>query len=119
MFAAVYRWRVHPGEEAAFQEGWERLSIRVQKEFGSLGSRLHRSPDGTYMSYARWHHESDRLAYRDHYRVDPIGFRLMHGAITEELPSEEFTIVGDLLDDAGLLPVGLLVDGEVGRAQIR
>ena len=108
MFAAVYRWRVDPREEEAFQEGWERVSTAVKEHFGSLGSRLHRAADGTYMSYARWEDEAGRLAYQDHFRIDPIGFRLMDRAVVEELESHEYTIVGNLLEDDRRLPHGLL-----------
>jgi hypothetical protein len=103
MFAAVYRWRVRPGESEAFEEGWERVSVAVKERFGSLGSRLHRAADGTYMSYARWQDEPGRLAYQDHYRVDPIGFRLMERAVQEELEAHDYTIIGNLLEDGSSL----------------
>lgn len=107
MFVAIYRWRIKPGQEAAFEQGWERTSIEVRSMHGSLGSRLHRSDDGTYMSYARWNSVEERERYRAHFRTDPIGFRLMRDAVEEELPAMEFTIVGNLLEE-GVMPQGIL-----------
>ena len=52
-FAVVYRWRVIPGREAEFVAAWRTLTAAL-RESGSLGSRLHRAADGTWLAYAQW-----------------------------------------------------------------
>ena len=54
MFAVIYRWRVIPGLEAQFEQGWRAGTQRIAAEFGGLGSRLHRSDDGAFIAYAQW-----------------------------------------------------------------
>jgi heme-degrading monooxygenase HmoA len=58
MFAVIYRWQVVPGLEAQFEEGWKRGTERIAKEFGGLGSRLHRTEEGVYIAYAQWPDEA-------------------------------------------------------------
>ena len=54
MFAVIYRWRVIPGLEAQFEQGWRRGTELIAKEFGGWGSRLHRAGEGVYIAYAQW-----------------------------------------------------------------
>ena len=54
MFAVIYRWRVIPGLEAQFEEGWRGGTERIAAEFGGWGSRLHRTDDGAFIAYAQW-----------------------------------------------------------------
>lgn len=60
MFAVIYRWRVAPGKERQFQVAWEFVTREFLANAGSLGSRLHRSSDGTLVAYAQW---PDRLSW--------------------------------------------------------
>lgn len=53
-FAVIYRWRLVPGMETTFCEGWERVTILLKAKRGALGSRLHRADDGTWVAYAQW-----------------------------------------------------------------
>lgn len=62
MFNVVYRWRVHPGKEAAFEQAWRELTVRIRDERGGLGSRLHRCGDGSYLGYAQWPHRQTWVA---------------------------------------------------------
>ncbi len=54
MFVAIYCWRVKPGMEDQFREGWRRVTETFYRDHGSLGSRLHRNFDGTWFAYAQW-----------------------------------------------------------------
>ena len=54
MFVAIYCWRVRPGMEDQFREGWRRMTETLYRHHGSLGSRLHRNYDGTWFAYAQW-----------------------------------------------------------------
>lgn len=70
MFAVIYRWRVIPGLEAQFEQGWARGTQRIVAEFGGWGSRLHRAPDNVYIGYAQWPDEEtwkEAVALRMHH----------------------------------------------------
>jgi hypothetical protein len=54
MFAVIYRWKLVPGREALFEEGWRAGTEAIAKEFGGWGSRLHRGEDGIAVAYAQW-----------------------------------------------------------------
>ncbi len=108
MFAAIYQWQVVPGREHLFMEGWQRTSETVRARYGSLGSRLHRADDGTFVSYGRWHDRHDREAYRADLAVDPRGFELMQSSIMRELPTLDMLIIGNLLEEPGMPASGLL-----------
>jgi quinol monooxygenase YgiN len=60
MFVALYRWKLKEGREEKFREGWRRHTAEIYRECGSLGSRLHRAADGTWVAYAQW---PDRRAW--------------------------------------------------------
>ncbi len=57
MFVAIYCWRIKPGMEDQFREGWRQVAEALHSLEGGLGSRLHRNFDGTWLAYAQW---SDR-----------------------------------------------------------
>jgi heme-degrading monooxygenase HmoA len=54
MLAVVYQFEVKEGREKDFLESWRVVTEAVYKFKGSLGSRLHRNIDGTYIAYAQW-----------------------------------------------------------------
>lgn len=88
MFAVVYRWKLIPGKEASFEEGWCAGTAAISSEFNGWGSRLHRGEDGCFYAYAQWpdratwekametrmRHSDDaaRAKYRD--AIAPDGF---------------------------------------------
>lgn len=54
MFVALYRWRLKPGKEEQFREAWSQVTLAIRERCGSLGSRLHRCEDGSWVAYAQW-----------------------------------------------------------------
>lgn len=54
MFAVIYRWRMVAAKEDDFLRSWELLTGELLANGGSLGSRLHRASDGTWVPYAQW-----------------------------------------------------------------
>lgn len=54
MFTPIYHFEVKSGQEKAFEEAWRRVTELLMKHEGALGSRLHRSTDGSYVAYAQW-----------------------------------------------------------------
>jgi heme-degrading monooxygenase HmoA len=65
MFIAVYAWRVKPGKEEQFREGWRRGTAAIVKKYASFGSRLHREADGRFVGYAQWPDEASWRAFFD------------------------------------------------------
>ena len=53
-FVVVYRWQLKHGKEEQFVRAWETVTRDFLEHGGSLGSRLHRAPDGTWLAYAQW-----------------------------------------------------------------
>jgi len=94
MFAVIYRWRLHPGHEEQFVDGWNLRTRAIQRSCGSYGSRLHRADDGSWVAYARWPDEQTRKECQPD---DTEGARLMGEAIAESLPEITMQIVSDLL----------------------
>ena len=100
MFAVIYRWKLVPGREAMFEDGWRAGTAAIAREFGGWGSRLHRGEDGVAVAYAQWPdratweramqtrmHHSDEEA-RDKYRssFEPGSFEtLFAGEVTADL----------------------------------
>ncbi len=99
MFAVIYRWRLKPGQEARFVDGWERVTRAIHAACGSYGSRLHQATDGTWVAYARWPDAETRDAC-GHAEVE--GGRLMGSAVAERFDEVTMEVVADLLRE----PVG-------------
>lgn len=54
MYAVVYRFTIREGADQQFRAGWRALTQKIYSECGSLGSRLHRVDDTTFVAYAQW-----------------------------------------------------------------
>ena len=96
-FAVLYRWRLHEGAEESFVRAWTRVSELLLSERGSLGSRLHRSPDGLRYSYAQWPSAEAREQAFALESVDPEAGRQMAEAIAEGFPEIVLESVSDLM----------------------
>jgi heme-degrading monooxygenase HmoA len=96
-FAVIYRWRLREGSEEAFAAAWSRISVLLLAERGSLGSRLHRGPDGIWYSYAQWPSAEARDRAFAAGSVDPEANMRMRAAIAETLPEIILEPVADHL----------------------
>ena len=96
-FAVLYRWRVHPGAEDVFIQAWSRISELLLSERGSLGSRLHRGPEGIWYSYAQWPSSQARDDAFALDSVDPKASEQMAQAIAERLPEMILESVADFM----------------------
>ena len=96
-FAVLYRWRLRSGAEDAFVAAWSRVSERLRAERGSLGSRLHRGPDGIWYSYAQWPSAQARDRAFAAGPVDPDASAAMRDAIAETLPEIVLEPVSDFM----------------------
>ncbi|GAA2272747.1 hypothetical protein GCM10009853_028180 [Glycomyces scopariae] len=98
-YAVVHRWRVRPGYEDLFVEGWSRVTHAIHRSCGGYGSRLHRAEDGLWMAYARW---PDREAPGRCEHEDAEGEAMMSVSVAESLPVMHLEITADLLAEPGL-----------------
>ena len=96
-FAVLYRWRLHDGAEESFTKAWSRISELLLSERGSLGSRLHRGPDGWWYSYAQWPSAQAREQAFAGAALDLEASRQMREAIAESLPELVLESVADFM----------------------
>ena len=54
MFCLLYKFEVKPDLEQEFRDGWHTMTQRLRDANGSLGARLHKADDGSWISYAQW-----------------------------------------------------------------
>jgi quinol monooxygenase YgiN/catechol 2,3-dioxygenase-like lactoylglutathione lyase family enzyme len=54
MFCVIYQWQVKPEREQDFRDTWRKLTEAIFAQHGALGSRLHKSDDGSWIAYAQW-----------------------------------------------------------------
>ena len=100
MFAVIYRWKLIPGLEAQFEDGWRAGTQAIAEEFGGWGSRLHRGDDGIAVAYAQWpdratwekamqrrmHHSNDDARDKYHASFEPGSFEtLFAGEVIADL----------------------------------
>ncbi len=97
VFVVLYRWRVRAEREAAFVDAWSRLTARYLADAGSLGSRLHRGPDGLWYGYAQWPSADARGRAFAAGPADDDATRAMRDAIAEALPEIVLEPVADYL----------------------
>jgi heme-degrading monooxygenase HmoA len=96
-FSVLYRWRLHPGSEEAFIRAWSRVSDLLLRRHGSLGSRLHRGPEGVWYSYAQWPSAQAREQAFALPSEDPESMAAMQAAIAERLPEVVLESVADFM----------------------
>lgn len=99
MFAVVYRWRIKPGLEAKFEEGWRLGTEAIMRDLGGWGSRLHKTSDGRYFAYAQWPDEETFLKNRKERMpyADPVARKLYTEALEES--EAELLIMGEVAHD--------------------
>lgn len=93
----LYRFRLVPGKEEQFIDGWRRITIGLRERRGGLGSRLHRGDDGLWYAYAQWPSKEARQVAFNGESVDSEAQAGMADAIAERLPEIVMAPVCDLL----------------------
>ncbi len=97
VFCAIYRWRLHPGSEAAFVAAWSTITPLLVTERGSLGSRLHRGPDDIWYSYTQWPSAKAKAEGLTLPAVAPEAWQQLRDCIAESLPELILEPVADFL----------------------
>jgi len=100
MFVVIYRWRVKAEREEEFRKGWKIVTEGIRKRDGSLGARLHRTDNNTWLSYAQW---PNRQAWEQAWQrgpVDePLAYHLMKSSIVPSRNKEKPYLTMTLTDD--------------------
>lgn len=91
----LYRWKLKPGGEAIFREGWREMTETIYRTRGSLGSRLHRAEHGTWLGYAQWPSEEIWRKSQELGSANVAAGRKMSQGATL-LSTERLSIVDDL-----------------------
>jgi heme-degrading monooxygenase HmoA len=100
MHVVIYRWRVKSDKEAVFLEGWAELTEAIYRTRGSLGSRLHRAADGTWVAVAQWPSEEVLRRSRELGPADEAAWKKMAEGSEEFLGEEHLEVVVDRLREA-------------------
>jgi quinol monooxygenase YgiN len=54
MYCILLEFRPVPGKEEKFLRSWAALTEYIHQNYGSKGSRMHRSESGKFIAYAQW-----------------------------------------------------------------
>jgi heme-degrading monooxygenase HmoA len=96
MFTVLYSWKIKPGLEEQFIEGWEEVTKYHLENSDSLGSRLLRGNNGKFYACAQWK-TSEQRARAFESVPDLVGGKKMREAVEERFEPIEFEILSDLL----------------------
>jgi RimJ/RimL family protein N-acetyltransferase/heme-degrading monooxygenase HmoA len=100
--AVLYRWRLKPGCETAFEAAWAEGTRHIHRECGSYGAVLHRGEDGLYLSYAAWPSDEVRkTCFADHDWFSRDCFTTMQACIEERFEEIRLDVSHDALTERG------------------
>ncbi len=54
MISIIYQFDLKPKQEDDFIQAWHEMTLLIYKFENSLGSRLHKKDDRTFIAYALW-----------------------------------------------------------------
>jgi len=100
MFVVIYRWKVQPGKEEKFRRGWRLVTESIRQQRGSLGGRLHKCHDGSWLSYAQWSSKKQwESAWRSGAVDEPLGYKLLKESLVTGQSSGRVVTQMTLTDD--------------------
>jgi quinol monooxygenase YgiN len=85
-FCVVYRFKIRPGSEERFRQGWTRMTEAIREQRSGLGSRLHLSGDGWWVAYAQWPDRQTWERSQQMEAADVDAQQMMADAIEERMP---------------------------------
>ncbi|MEM1412046.1 MAG: antibiotic biosynthesis monooxygenase [Pseudomonadota bacterium] len=97
MIAILLEFRVKPGAEAEFLASWQETTEIIYRNFGSLGSKLHRAEDGAFIAYAQWPDEATYEAAQTWSEEDQAVRAKMHATLLDGYPKRlhQLSLVSD------------------------
>ena len=100
MFIVIYQWKIKPGQESHFREGWRRVTRALIRQRGGLGSRLHEGASGHWLAYAQW---PSRESWESAGKLGPIngepGYAMMEESIEHAAGAAAPPILLTMTDD--------------------
>lgn len=54
MYTVLYQWKIHQNKQDDFISSWEVVTDHYLTNHGSLGSRLHKISDNSFIAYSQW-----------------------------------------------------------------
>ena len=93
----VYRWRLKPGFEEQFREGWKRITLEALEEHSSFGSRLHRGENGDWLAYAVWPSKAARDKYFQEGVKDDEAVEMMTSAVEHRYDELHMEVTDDFI----------------------
>ncbi|GAC1625513.1 MAG: hypothetical protein NVS9B10_12500 [Nevskia sp.] len=97
-FAVLYQWQIKPGKVRQFAAAWADMTDALREQRGALGSRLHRSEQGTWMAYAQWPTRALYERSGDLGPVNPEALERLQDAVEDTWPPVFLTPHDDQLD---------------------
>ncbi len=97
MFAVLYRWRLKAGTELAFREAWKAMTESIKLQYGTGGSRLHRTDKGEIVAYAVWPSRERREEAAEQPSTNPDAAAKMRACIEETFETTKLDVLDDLL----------------------
>ena len=97
MLIVIYRWKLTEGREEVFRQGWYEMTESIYRTRGSMGSRLHRAEDGTWVAYAQWPDEETWRKAREAGTANEAAARKMREGSAALLSEEHLYVTDDLL----------------------
>jgi len=105
MFTVIYSFNVKPDSVLEFKKAWRELTLLIQKHEGSLGSRLHKNSENTYIAYAQWPDKQVWAESGGNMPDSNIEFRrIMKDSCTKIKILFELDVIDDLLVNKGNNP---------------
>jgi hypothetical protein len=93
-FVVLYRWRLKPGLEQSFVDGWSSVTQSLLAR-GSRGSRLHHGSDDIWYAYAQWPSADARRTAFDEPLDDAQAETRMDDAVAEHFPPVILEVAAD------------------------
>ncbi|TSJ47802.1 antibiotic biosynthesis monooxygenase family protein [Fluviicola chungangensis] len=96
MFTVSYRFTIHPQQNEALEGAWKEVTKLIYQHCGSLGSRLYKASEDSYIGIAQWPDKATWETY-DLTEADPNDWRAKMRACcisTEKL--DELELIHDL-----------------------
>lgn len=96
MFTVNYRFIIHSQQNKAFEESWKEVTALIYQHCSSLGSRLYKTSEDSYIGIAQW---PDKQSWEqaDVSTFDAVGWRSKMRACCESIEKlNELELIHDL-----------------------
>lgn len=96
MFTVSYRFKIHSQLNESFEEAWKEVTKLIYQHRGSLGSRLYKASENSYIGIAQW---PDKKTWEqaDISSFDTTGWRAKMRACCESIEKlDELELIHDL-----------------------